>query len=38
MATVVSQTEQHVVLYDVSWAIYEHLLADHLDSSSPHFT
>ena len=38
MATVVSQTEQRVVLYDVSWATYEHLLADHLDSSSPRFT
>jgi hypothetical protein len=38
MATVVSQTEQRVVLYDVSWATYELLLADHLDSSSPHFT
>src|SRR5947209_11200471 len=38
MATAVSQTEQRVVLYDVSWATYEHLLADHLDCSSPHFT
>jgi Uma2 family endonuclease len=38
MATVVSQTEQRVVLYDVSWATYEHLLADHLDCSSPRFT
>ena len=38
MATVVSQAEQRVVLYDVSWATYEHLLADHLDSSSPRFT
>jgi Uncharacterized protein conserved in cyanobacteria len=38
MATVVNQTEQHVVLYEVSWATYEHLLADHLDSSSPRFT
>jgi len=35
MATVVSQAEQRVVLYDVSWATYEHLLADHLDCSSP---
>ncbi|MFL6214780.1 MAG: Uma2 family endonuclease [Blastocatellia bacterium] len=38
MASVVSQAEQRVVLYDVSWATYEHLLADHLDSSSPRFT
>src|SRR5437016_2292660 len=38
MATVVSQTEQRVVLYDVSWATYELLLTDHLDSSSPRFT
>jgi Uma2 family endonuclease len=38
MATVVNQTEQYVVLHDVSWATYEHLLADHLDCSSPHFT
>lgn len=38
MATVVSQTEQRVVLYDVSWATYELLLADHLDCSSPRFT
>jgi Uma2 family endonuclease len=38
MAMVVSQTEQRVVLYDVSWATYEHLLADHLDCSSPRFT
>lgn len=37
MATVVSQPEQRVVLYDVSWATYEHLLADHLDCSSPRF-
>ncbi len=33
-----NQTEQRVVLHDVSWATYEHLLADHLDCSSPHFT
>lgn|ERR1041384_8733517 len=38
MATVVSQMEQRVVLYDVSWVTYELLLADHLDSSSPRFT
>jgi Uma2 family endonuclease len=38
MATAVSQTEQRVVLYDVSWETYEHLLADHLDASSPRFT
>lgn len=38
MTTVVSQMEKRVVLYDVSWATYEHLLADHLDCSSPRFT
>lgn len=38
MATAVSQAEQRVVLYDVSWETYEHLLADHLDVSSPRFT
>ncbi|HJQ24156.1 MAG TPA: Uma2 family endonuclease [Blastocatellia bacterium] len=38
MATAVSQPEQRVVLYDVSWATYEHLLADHFDCSSPRFT
>ena len=38
MTTAVNQTEQRVVLHDVSWATYEHLLADHLDCSSPHFT
>src|SRR6266498_147244 len=38
MATAVNQMEQRVVLYDVSWATYEHLLADHLECSSPRFT
>lgn len=38
MATVAVPTEQRVVLHDVSWETYEHLLADHLDSSAPRFT
>jgi len=38
MATVVSSPEQRIVLRNVSWETYERLLADHLDSSSPHFT
>jgi Uma2 family endonuclease len=38
MATAVSQMEQRVVLHEVSWITYEHLLADHLDYSSPRFT
>jgi Uma2 family endonuclease len=38
METVKSPAEQRVVLYDVSWETYEHLLADHLDNSVPHFT
>jgi Uma2 family endonuclease len=38
METVKSPAEQRVVLYDVSWETYEHLLADHLDNSVPRFT
>lgn len=30
--------EQRVVLRNVSWETYEHLLADHENSSVPHFT
>src|SRR5438876_12359159 len=30
--------EQRVVLQNVSWETYEHLLADHLDASAPRFT
>jgi Uma2 family endonuclease len=38
MATVVSSPEQKVILNNVSWETYEHLLADHLDRSAPRFT
>jgi len=30
--------EQRVVLQNVSWETYEHLLADHVDASTPRFT
>jgi len=30
--------ERRIVLYGISWAAYEALLADHLDRSVPHFT
>jgi Uma2 family endonuclease len=38
MATTVIPTQQRIVLHDVSWETYEHLLADHIDSSAPRFT
>lgn len=38
MATVLSPPEQRIILRNVSWETYEHLLADHTDSSSPRFT
>ena len=37
METVKSPSEQRTVLHNISWETYEHLLADHLDSSSPRF-
>lgn len=37
-ATVKSPAEQKVLLSNVSWETYELLLADHQDSSVPHFT
>ena len=30
--------EQRIVLHNVSWETYEHLLADHENASSPRFT
>jgi Uma2 family endonuclease len=30
--------ESSVILYDISWETYEHLLADHISRSVPHFT
>jgi Uma2 family endonuclease len=41
MATATKQEsppEQRIILKNVSWETYEGLLADHLDSSVPHFT
>jgi Uma2 family endonuclease len=38
MVMVASPPEQRLVLHGVSWDTYESLLADHLNSSVPHFT
>jgi Uma2 family endonuclease len=38
METTKSPVAQRILLSNVSWATYERLLADHLDSSVPHFT
>jgi Uma2 family endonuclease len=38
METVKIPSEQRTVLHNISWETYEHLLADHRDSSSPRFT
>ncbi len=38
MATVLWPPDQRVVLGNVSWEVYEGLLANHLDSSAPRFT
>jgi Uma2 family endonuclease len=37
MTTVLSPPAARVVLRDVSWSLYEHLLAEHHERSSPHF-
>jgi Uma2 family endonuclease len=37
METVKIPSEQRTVLHNISWETYEHLLADHWDSSSPRF-
>jgi Uma2 family endonuclease len=37
MDTVKRPVEQRILLSNVSWETYERLLADHLDSSVPHF-
>jgi len=37
METVTIPSEQRTVLHNISWETYEHLLADHRDSSSPRF-
>jgi hypothetical protein len=38
MATVTSPPEQRMILHDVRWALYEQLLENYQDSSSPRFT
>lgn len=38
MATVLSPPEQRVVLDNISWELYEELLAAHQDCSAPRFT
>lgn len=38
METVRSLPEQKVLLRNISWETYEHLLADHQDNSAPRFT
>jgi len=38
MGNVLTLPEQRMVLEDVSWGTYEHLLSDHLDKSVPRFT
>ena len=37
MGNVLILTEQRVILKNVSWETYEHLLSDHLDKSVPRF-
>lgn len=37
METVKTPSEQRTLLHNISWKTYEHLLADHRDSSSPRF-
>jgi Uma2 family endonuclease len=38
VGTVLTLPEQRVVLQNVSWETYEHLLSDHMDASAPRFT
>lgn len=38
MATMVSSPEARVVLHDISWSLYEQILAEHDEKSSPRFT
>ena len=37
MSTVLSPPEARVILHNISWSLYEQLLAAHEDKSSPHF-
>ena len=38
MGNVLTLPEQRVVLENVSWETYEHILSDHLNASAPRFT
>ena len=38
MGNALNLAEQRMVLENVSWETYEHILADHLDASAPRFT
>jgi Uma2 family endonuclease len=38
MKTVKRPAEQRVVLHNIGWNTYEHLLADHGDNSAPRLT
>ena len=38
MGYVITLPNERLVLENVSWETYEHLLADHLDASAPRFT
>ena len=37
MPTVLSPPEARVILHNISWSLYEQLLAEHEDKSSPRF-
>ena len=37
MSTVLSPPEARVILHNISWSLYEQLLAAHADKSSPRF-
>ena len=37
MSTVLSSPEARVILHNISWSLYEQLLAAHEEKSSPHF-
>jgi len=37
MSTVLSPPEARVILHNISWSLYEQLLAAHKEQSSPHF-
>ena len=37
MSTVLSPPEARGILHNISWSLYEQLLAAHEDKNSPHF-